>query len=354
MEKPTGISTYALNVVPHLRNLDPTLLIARPFNKSHFPKFKYHPISAGQTPEQGIRGHLKRLLWTQFDLPRIDRKLKSNFLFSPITEAPLGWKGRYAVTLYDAIPLRFPKRFSPMTLYHRYYVPQVLKQAETVICISESTANDAMTFYDVPASKLVSIPLGFDRTLYRFLDLPTQNYFLYVGRHDPYKNLHRAIAAFSQLPKSIDCEFWIAGSFDRRYTPQLQTQAIELGVGDRVKFLDYVKREDLPILTNQAIALVFPSLWEGFGLPVLEAMACGCPVIASNLASIPEVAGNAAILIDPYNSETIATAMRQVVIDNTMRSHLRQAGLERSHQFSWDKTGPETARVLQQYCRRTL
>ncbi|MGC9505233.1 glycosyltransferase family 4 protein [Baaleninema sp.] len=349
MEKPTGISTYALNLVPHLRNLDPTLLVAPPFKKSYFSEFKHYSIPAGQTPEQGIRGHIKRLWWTQFDFPKIYRNLKSNFLFSPITEAPLGWNGRYAVTLYDAIPLRFPKWFSPMRLYHRYYVPQVLKQAQTVICISESTANDAMKFYDVPASKLVSIPLGFDRTLYRFLDRPTGNYFLYVGRHDPYKNLHRAIEAFAKLPQSIDCEFWIAGSFDRRYTPQLQTQAVELGVSDRVKFLDYVKREDLPILTNQAIALVFPSLWEGFGLPVLEAMACGCPVIASNLASIPEVAGNAALLVDPYNSEAMAAAMGQVAADDGLRSQLRQAGFERSRQFSWEKTGRETARVLQQY-----
>ncbi|MBP0003831.1 MAG: glycosyltransferase family 4 protein [Cyanobacteria bacterium SBC] len=344
MEKPTGISTYALNVIPHLKNLDPTLLASR-----CVPDFRCYPIPAGQTPEQGIRGHLKRLWWTQFDLPRIYRKLNADFLFSPITEAPLGWNGRYAVTVYDAIPMRFPKRFSPMNLYHRYYIPQVLKQAQVAICISESTANDTIEFYGISASKLVSIPLGFDRSRYRFLDLPTGNYFLYIGRHDPYKNLSRSIEAFAKLPKTLDCEFWIAGSFDRRYTPQLQAQVVELGLVDRIKFLDYVKRDDLPVLMNRSISLVFPSLWEGFGLPVLEAMACGCPVIASNVASIPEVAGNAAILIDPYNVVEISAAMQQVATDETARSNLRQAGLDRSRQFSWDKTGRETQAVLQHF-----
>lgn len=344
MEKPTGISTYALNLVPELRSLDPLLLSAR-----SLPGFRHHPIPAGQTPEQGLSGHLKRLLWTQFALPRLYRQLDGELLFSPIPEAPLGWSGRYVATVYDAIPLRFPKRRSPMYLYHRAYVPQVLRSAARLLCISQATANDAMQFYGVPASKLTVTPLAYDRHLFRVLDLPPppRPYFLYVGRHDPYKNLQRAIAAFARLPRHLDCEFWIGGTFDRRYTPDLQQQARELALGDRVRFLDYVARDELPRLLNRAIALVFPSLWEGFGLPILEAMACGCPAIASNVASIPEVAGDAALLVPPQSVADIAAAMTQLASDETARSQLRAAGCRRSAEFSWEKTGQLTREALQ-------
>lgn len=343
MEKPTGISTYALNLIPQLRSLDPILLTPHPK-----AGFRHHPIPPGLTPEQGLVGHLKRLLWTQFTLPRLYRDLGGDLLFSPIPEAPLGWTGPYVVTVYDAIPLRFPKPASPMTLYHRLYVPQVLKQAQHLLCISQATADDAMDFYGVPAQKITVTPLAYDRHRYRHLNLPRSNYFLYLGRHDPYKNLERAIAAFAQLPPSLDCEFWLGGSFDRRYTPNLQQQVRELHLGDRVKFLDYINASDLPILLNQALALVFPSLWEGFGLPILEAMACGCPVIASHVASIPEVAGDAALLVDPYDLQQLADAMVVLAKEEDVRSHLQQLGRDRARHFSWETTGQLSREVLHQ------
>ena len=217
-----------------------------------------------------------------------------------------------------------------MTFYHRLYVPQVLKQAQHLLCISQATADDAIAFYGVPASKITVTPLAYDRHHYRPLNLPRRNYFLYLGRHDPYKNLQRAIAAFAQLPPSLDCEFWIGGSFDRRYTPNLQQQVRELQMGDRIKFLDYIAPAEVPILLNQALALVFPSLWEGFGLPVLEAMACDCPVIASNVASIPEVTGDAALLVDPYDLQQLADTMRVLAKGDDVRSHLQQRGRDRA------------------------
>ena len=142
---------------------------------------------------------------------------------------------------------------------------------------------------------------------------------------------------------------WIAGSEDKRYTPLLKAQVQELGLVERVKFLDYIPATDLPKVINQAIALVFPSLWEGFGLPVLEAMGCGTPVITSNLSSMPEVAGGAALLVNPYSVEEIASAMQELAVDAKVRSHLRELGLARAKQFSWEKTGLETAAILDRY-----
>ncbi|WP_375514631.1 glycosyltransferase family 4 protein [uncultured Nostoc sp.] len=342
--KPTGITTYALNLLPHLQQLYPTLLVSK-----NIPGYNCYPVPPNQTAEQGVKGHFARLIWTQFQLPQIYRKLKSQILFSSLPEAPLYSNCRFVITSFDMIPLRFPKRFSPLIPYHRYYTPQVLKQAQHIICISQTTAEDITKFYGIPANKITPIPLAYDRTHFSPLNLPTCNYFLYIGRQEPYKNIQRLISAFAALPNCKDYELWLAGPSDRRYTPTLKAQVAELGITNQVKFLDYIPYSELPKIINQAIALVFPSLWEGFGLPVLEAMACGTPVITSNLSSLPEVAGDAAILINPYNIGEITEAMQAITTDSELRSRLSNQGITHSQQFNWEKTGKATVEVLSRY-----
>lgn len=349
--KPTGISIYAANLFPHLKSLNPTLLISSVASTFEQESSRYpcYPVPSNLTPAQGTKGHFRRLLWTQLQLPRIHKKLHSSLIFSPLPEAPIFTKCRYIVTVHDLIPLRFPRRGSPLTTYFRYYIPQVLAQAQHILCDSQSTAKDITDFYNISANKITPVLLSHNPKDFRFLDLPTSNYFLYIGRHDLYKNLERMIAAFSKLPNYQNYELWIAGPADPRYTPILQTQVNYLGLTNQVKFLNYIPYQQLPIIINQAIALVFPSLWEGFGLPVLEAMACGTPVITSNLSSLPEVAGDAAILINPYNTGEITAAMQAVANDSQLRSHLRTLSLNQASKFSWEKTGTATAGVLQKY-----
>lgn len=339
---PTGHTVYAKNLLTGLDSLKPVLLTGQ-----NIPNYSCYQISDRLTPDQGNKGHFKRLKWTQFDLPKIYQELQSSLIFSPIPEAPIFTKCRYVITLHDFIPLRFPRFTSPLTQYYRYYIPHVLSQAQHILSDSESTANDAIALYNIPVSRITVVPLAYDDQHFKFFDLPTKNYFLYVGRHHAYKNIGRSLTAFSQLPK--DYEFWIAGSPDPRFTPKLEAQAETLGIRDRVKFLSYVSYAELPELINRAIALVFPSLWEGFGLPVLEAMACGTPVITSNLSSMPEVAGDAALLVDPYNEAAIADAMKAIVTDSQLREQLRQKGLDRASHFSWQKTASQTAEILRRY-----
>ena len=349
LKKSTGTTTYALNLVNYLYSLQPKLITTSPL-----AQHDCYLISDDKTSEQGLKGHFNRLVWTQFQLPKIYRELKSQLIFSPISEAPLWSQCRSIVMVHDFIPLRFPKRFSPLTPYHRYYVPQVLKQSEHLICNSQSTAQDIVKFCNIPANKITPILLAYDANHFRpIIEKDSQSrslypYFLYIGRHDPYKNISRVISAFANL-KSSEYQLWLSGPSDKRYTPALKQQAQELGVADRIKFLDYVPYEDLPRIIGEAIALVFPSLWEGFGLPVLEAMACGTPVITSNLSSLPEVAGDAAILIDPYRVEEITDAMQAIANDTGLRSHLSQLGLQRASLFSWEKTGKATVEVLQRF-----
>lgn len=345
--KPTGITTYATHLFPHLKPLNPTLLTSQTI-----ANYTCYPIPPNLNPDFGTKGHLRRLLWTQLVLPRIyhqgEAKLsRRNLLFSPIPEAPLIANCRYIVTVHDLTALRFSKR-SLLSAYQRHYIPQVLAQAQHILCNSTATAQDITHFFNISASKITPILLAHDAKHFRFLNLPRHNYFLYIGRHDPYKNLHRIITAFAALP-SRDYELWLAGPSDPRYTPNLKADLEHLGIANRVKFLDYVPYSQLPTVINSAIALVFPSLWEGFGFPVLEAMACGTPVITSNLSSLPEVAGDAAILVNPYNVEEITNAMQLLATDSGLRSRLSQLGITRANSFSWAKTGLATVEVLSRY-----
>ena len=379
INRPTGTTNYALNLLPYLDELSPTYLAAP---NIHIGDRTTVCVSQNMTAASGSIGHLRRLGWTQFRLPSLIKKLacsnkpiseertvqffsdkatfKTPLLFTPIPEAPLSISLplrtrtlRSVVTFHDLIPLRFPQEFGAIKHYYRYYVPQVLKQAEKVICNSEATARDIVDFYGIAAQKLVPIPLAYDEKHFRptatrpdcltQLSLDGKPYFLTLGRQAPYKNTAAVIEAIAHLP---DCFLLVAGPTDSRYTHTLKKLAEEKGVRSRIKFLSYVPYAQLPSLFSHAVALVFPSLWEGFGLPVLEAMACGTPVITSNLASLPEVTGTAAYLIDPYRLDEMVAAMGAVINDSGTREQLSVAGLERVSYFSWQKTGRATVDVL--------
>ena len=343
--KPTGLSNYATNIVPYIHSLKPTLLSSF----SSIPGGEHYYIPSGMGPEYGAKGHMKRLAWTQYRLPRICQKLDCSLLFSPIPEAPLFSSVRYVVTAHDLIPLRFAPKTSRPRLYFRYYVGSVLESAEHILCNSQATAREIVDFYGFPASKTTVTSLAHDDRCFKPLDLPTKNYFLYVGRHYAHKNLIRVVESFAQVAEHWDYELWLVGTQHPKYSLQIRQRAEELAVSEKVKLMNYLPEEHLNRVMNQAIALVFPSLWEGFGLPVLEAMACGTPVITSIVSALPEVAGDAALLINPYKVDEIADAMCRVAVDSQLRQQLQEAGLKRSQQFSWKQTGQKTAEVLQRF-----
>ena len=340
--RPTGWLNYSLNLLPQLKDIDTHII-----SPLQIPGMKCYPSPANITTDFGIKGHLRRLFWLQWQLPQLYLRMQSQLLFSPIPEAPLFSSCRYLITIHDLIPLRFKKYFSTaQKLYCRYYIPAVINSAEHIICNSQTTAEDLCNFLEVPDNKITVIPLAYDHKTFRLLNVPKQNYFLYLGRHNPHKNITRLIAAFAALPNYQDYEIWFVGATDKRYTPILQKQIQELGLTQQAKFLNYIHYKDLPQIINQALALVFPSLWEGFGFPVLEAMACGTPVITSNVSSLPEVAGDAAILIDPYKTSAITEAMKVILANTQLRNSLSLAGISRASQFSWEKTGKATMEVL--------
>jgi hypothetical protein len=222
-------------------------------------------------------------------------------------------------------------------VYTRRLIPQVARRARLIITNSEYSKWEIVRHLGIPEHRIRVTPLAASP---EFMPMPRcqakNPYFLYIGNLEPRKNLERLIEAFARMPQK-DYELLIVGN--RWYhgdAPARKARA--LGLNGRVKFMGYVPRSDLPVLLSTATALVYPSLLEGFGLPIVEAMACGTPVITSDNSSMKEVAGDAAALVDPRNVRAITEALTRVVEDGALREKLSRKGLERAAQFSWEKT----------------
>jgi glycosyltransferase involved in cell wall biosynthesis len=337
--RPTGIGVVARDL---LAALDPELVVAAEPGGSDRPGSLPIPTDLG--PDHGSRGHLRRLRWTQFQLPALLRTSGAPLLLSPLPEAPLLRGVRSVVLAHDLLPLRYPQ-LTPLLAYHLLYVPLVLHRAAAVLCNSEATAREVHGRLRIPSRRLVVIPLGFHPRLLRPLGLERQPFLLVLGRHDPHKNLHRLLQAFAMLPDR-DLGLTFVGPHDRRYTPALQRHAAELGLAGRCRWIAWVSDEERLELLNRCTALVMPSLWEGFGLPALEAMACGTPVVAARAGALPEVVGEAGLLVDPRSVPALAAALTELLGSPALRQRLAAAGPARAASFRWSAAARRVEELL--------
>lgn len=288
-------------------------------------------------------------LWTQAGLAMRTFKDKLDVLFVPAHTLPLIRKPglKTVVTVHDLGSEYLPsmhqvKQRIYLALMQRYQ----LKSASKIIAVSNATKKDLVNRIGISPQKITVIYEGFDKQLFKpsFNPQP-KNYFLFVGTVQPRKNLERVIKAFASYLHGNKGQFVIAGS-KGWLSDGIYQLPKKLGIENQVKFLGYVADKDLPALYSGAKALLFPSLFEGFGLPILEAQACGCPVITSNISSMPEVAGRGAILVDPYNIEDIVKGMKRVK-GKGEREKLIEQGFKNVKRFSWEKSARETLKVLE-------
>jgi glycosyltransferase involved in cell wall biosynthesis len=259
---------------------------------------------------------------------------------------------RSVVTIHDCIHLMFPQ-YLPNRLalaYARTSIRLAAKRATRVLTVSESSKRDILRFVDAPAGKIDVIYNAYDerfgvepceedvvrvRERYQLHD----EFVLYAGNVKPHKNLERLIEAFHLVRKrGLDhLKLVLIGDEISRYAA-LRRAVHHHQLHKYVRFLGYMPEATLAVMYRLAGVFVFPSLYEGFGLPPLEAMASGTPVVTSNLSSLPEVTGDAAVLIDPYDPSAIAAGIRSVLTDETLRRDLRRKGLARAQQFSWEQS----------------
>tara|TARA_B100000965_G_scaffold8983_1_gene6974 strand:- start:1508 stop:2572 length:1065 start_codon:yes stop_codon:yes gene_type:complete len=297
------------------------------------------------SPGKGMKSHMRRLYWLQTVVPKIMKNLNAEYFLSPLLEAPLFTNVKSIVLAHDLIPLRYPS-ISFLSLYHLTYIPLILKQSKLILCNSISTANDLNNFYQVPRQKLIPIKLGFNNEKYYPIKMIRKKFFLIIGRHNPHKNLDRVIRAFS-FAKINNYKLVFVGSFDRRYTPSLMKLIDELNLRHLCVWKGWINDHEKLLLLNECQALIIASLWEGFGLPALEAMACGTPVIASEIGALPEVIGEYGYLVNPFKIESIAFAMNSVINDKKCFEKALQKGPERAASFNWFSTARAIEKIIQ-------
>jgi glycosyltransferase involved in cell wall biosynthesis len=242
-------------------------------------------------------------------------------------------------------------------LIYRRWLPYASKQVDAIITVSQSSKADIMKYLHAPDDKVHVVPPGIHTDFQPASRLRQRNvcekyhlsqpYILYVGSIEKRKNLVRVLKAFSQFyQKRQSHRLVIVGPKKWHYT-LIENVFNEIDVGDSIIFTGYVAQEDLPVIYSAADLFIYPALYEGFGLPVLEAMACGTPVITSNVSSLPEVAGDAALLVDPYDVDAIETALHEMIEDETLRVQMKERGLQRAKRYVWRQTAEQTLLVYQ-------
>jgi glycosyltransferase involved in cell wall biosynthesis len=316
-------------------------------------RLRFHPSG-----ERTLRPAL-RIAWEQAVLPRRLASLQPDLLHGTAYALPVGWSGPGVVTIYDLSFLRFPHAFKTANrIYLTATTRATVRRARRVLTISEHARRDIVRLLSVPEERVdVTYPAAEER--YRLVaaaeveafrlarGLP-EAYVFAVGTLEPRKNLVGLLRAYARIATPRP-PLYVAGGTGWRFSPIFDTVQ-RLHLQDDVHFLGFVPEDELPLWYNAARLFAFPSLYEGFGLPVLEAMACGTPVITSTAASLPEVAGKAALMVPPEDTELLAREMERVLDDPQLRTEMRAAGRIQASRFSWramtDQTVASYARAV--------
>jgi len=290
----------------------------------------------------------KRRPWHPLDPLVLGMELwreRPDLFFSPGYNSPLGWPKPFVFTLHDLNHLCVPENSNAMKrAYYQCVIRPACHRAAFVLTVSEYSRREIAAWAGVEEQKVVNVgngvgePFNADGPKHE----PGYPYLLYVGSHKPHKNLTRLLRAYAISGIHQDVRLVMTGTPSR----DLKATAQELHLNGNVNFVGTANNEDLAQLYRGALGFVFPSLYEGFGLPPLEAMACGVPVLTSNVCSLPEVVGDAAVLVDPLDVQAIADGLRTLMHNSDLRVALRQRGLLRAREFSWPETARKTGDVL--------
>jgi glycosyltransferase involved in cell wall biosynthesis len=300
-----------------------------------------------------------RLVWEQFVQPLVARQAGLDLLHGLAFVLPLAQPCPTIVTVHDLSFTLFPGLFRGVNAaYLRLFTRLSCGRATRIIADSENTRADVIRLYGVPGQRVKAIPLGVDARFhprppdavaeFRRAHCLPDRFILFVGTLEPRKNLIKLIEAFSSITsKTSDLKLVLVGGKGWYYAPVLAVVE-RLNLGERVILAGYVSADELPLWYAAADVFAFPSRYEGFGVPVLEAMACGTPVVTSTASSLPEVAGDAALTVSPDDVDGLAEALRRALTDTAWREEARAQGIARAATFTWESTARRTARVYRQ------
>jgi len=360
----TGIGRYSSNLIQELARLDDEneyFLLIRTTDLQSVPALpsNFHIVPTWS------KNYSIRELW---ELSSQAIRLRPDVLHSLHYVVPLIKRSTSIVTIHDTAHLRFPNQLLSLSarVYTRIMIRIAAATATAVITVSQASKQEIMRLLKVPAKKVTVVPeapspifriiaeeAGCRDVLERFRLVSTP-FIVYIGMWKPHKNLVGLLRAFKLVVsrnKEPGLKLVIVGRRDPRYSEVL-AEIDRLQLGAQVILTGSISDEELVCILNAARLLVQPSFYEGFGLPVLEAMACGTPVVSSNAASLPEVVGDAGLLVDPHDVEGMAEAIEMVLTDSRLWHELRQRGLARAQMYSWQETAKQTLEIYRSLSRR--
>jgi glycosyltransferase involved in cell wall biosynthesis len=352
-----GISWYIYNLLCHLPDAGPEL---RYTAYLHEPRFAPRQGVDVARPGWSTARPWKRIAWEQLAAPFALRRDRVDLLHAMAFVSPLISPCPTVVTVLDLGFLYYPEAIKRgKRLYLQWMTRLAVRRARRVIAISENTRRDIIERYCVAAERVETVYCGVDR---RFQPLPARDvaafrqhkglperYILFLGTIEPRKNVTSLLSAYAQLverapSETSDLALVIAGAKGWFYR-DVFAQVEALGLAQRVHFPGYVPEAEKPMWYNAATCFCYPSLYEGFGLPPLEAMACAVPVITSNTSSLPEVAGNAAQIVPPLDVDALSTALHELVSSPSRRAEWAQRGRRQAQRFSWEQAARQTVQI---------
>lgn len=355
----SGVESYAANILERLLRIDHQnsyTLFYNGFNKKRFDYFHFINAKYKQTR---IPNRLLNVAMKAFGVPKLESLIgECDVLFMPNWNLTrLRSTTKLILTVHDLSPLAVPEMFSLKSrLWHNFIgIRKLINRADTIVAISEYTKSTLIDVLKVPESKIHVAQLGIDQESYHpqlqtayLRDVRNRyglpgDFIFYVGTIEPRKNLNRVIAAFEKLegPEHL----LIAGKWGWKYSSLMDSIRYS-PKRNKIHLLGYVPENDKPYIIKLAKLFVWPSLYEGYGLPALEAMAVGTPVLTSNVTSLPEVVGDSALMVNPYNIDDIASGMELLLRDEQVRNHYTVKGVQRARQFTWDKTAQQIHDII--------
>jgi glycosyltransferase involved in cell wall biosynthesis len=357
--RPTGTGVYSFNIINNLSHLpwDDGLqfTVFTPTHHNLSEKLRIVKLSdLMQSSRFGKVAALSRFLWNTFLYPFQARQY--DLLISPTTHGSFLLRNQI-ITIHDLISLRYKNISAHQRFYFKYLLPFMVSRARLIVTVSETSKKDIIELLKCPEEKVQVIYNGYDNVHYSRMDekgdhiekkYGFKDYILAVGPTYPHKNFERLIDAYASLDKETrKTHPLVIGGGMKAYVNKLKQDVQRMGLEENIHFIGYVPFELMPALYREAVLLVFPSLYEGFGIPLLEAMACGCPVIVSNTSSMPEVCGDAAFYIDPTDQESIRNSIETMLGDEGLREDLRRKGYERAAGFSWKQAAESFKTIIE-------
>jgi glycosyltransferase involved in cell wall biosynthesis len=357
--QPVGAGYYIINLIRALSLLKTEHQIVVFAQKARRGLFELSEESTLEWVSVSDKNPAIRLIWEQAAFPGLVRRHKVDLLHSLHYTRPLKLPCKSVVTFHDMTFLLFPQFH---TRAKRLFFPLAIRysaaSADAIIADSENTRQDAIRLLGISPQKIFGVPLGVDERFRPFTDpfilsqvkekytLP-DHFILYVGLVEPRKNLSLLVESYKNLiSEGIPHPLVIVGRLGWMYQSVLK-EIERLGLKDRVHFTGYIPFQDLPMVYNLADIFVYPTVYEGFGLPPLEAMACGTPVITTAVSSIPEHVGDAGILVPPNDARAITRAMAAVLSDAALKEKLIERGPKQASYFTWERTARKTLQVYQ-------